>query len=320
MKIGLDVMGGDFAPKATIAGAIQALKEIPSNDRIVLIGAEEIIRQELEAAGGNPAEFIIVNAPEVIGMAEHPTRAVVQKPNSSISIGFYMLKHSQIDAFASAGNSGAMVVGSIYSTGTIEGIIRPCTSVLAPQEDGNVSVLLDVGTITDAKPEVMYQFGILGSIYAHYVYKIENPRVGLLNIGHEEEKGNLLTQASFALMKDSKDFNFIGNIEGRDIFRDKADVIVCDGFTGNVVLKLMEEVYRMLMKRGLRDEYIDRMNYENFGGTPLLGINSSVIVGHGISNDKAIKNMIILAKEVHEVELSKKIQQALMKNSTINKD
>ncbi len=320
MKIGLDVMGGDFAPKSTIVGAMQALKEITSHDRIVLIGAEEVMRQELEAAGGNPGDFIMVNATEAIGMAEPPTRAVVQKPNSSISIGFHMLKHGHIDAFASAGNSGAMVVGSMYSTGTIQGIIRPCTSVLAPQENGGVSVLLDVGTITDCKPEVMYQFGILGSIYAHYVYKIENPRVGLLNIGHEEEKGNLLTQASFGFMKDSKDFNFIGNIEGRDILRNKADVIVCDGFTGNVILKLMESVYRMLVKKGFKDEYIDRMNYENYGGTPLLGINSSVIVGHGISNDKAIKNMIILAKEVHEVELSKKIQQALLKNSTINKD
>jgi glycerol-3-phosphate acyltransferase PlsX len=230
------------------------------------------------------------------------------------------MKTREIDAFSSAGNSGAMVVGSIYSVGMIEGILRPTSSVIVPKENGKKSVLLDVGTVTDAKPDMMYQFGIIGSILAQYVYKIDNPRVGLLNIGSEEEKGNILCQAAFGLMKDSNDFNFIGNIEGRDILKDKCDVIVCDGYTGNVVLKLMESVYRMLVKRGLRDEYIDTMNYEKYGGTPLLGINSSVIIGHGISNDIAIKNMILLSKEVHEVELSRKIQQALQKVTLNNKD
>jgi glycerol-3-phosphate acyltransferase PlsX len=320
MKIGLDVMGGDFAPKATIKGACLALNEISPSDRIVLIGPEEVIIEELKLAGFDPGTFTIVNAPEVIGMGEHPTRAVVQKPKSSISVGFQMLKNGDIDAFSSAGNSGAMVVGSMYTVSTIQGILRPCTSAIVPKENGSLSILLDVGTITDTKPDVMYQFGLLGSLYAENIYKISNPRVALLNLGHEEEKGNLLCQASFALMKDSKDFNFVGNIEGRDILRDKADVIVCDGFTGNVVLKLMESVYRMLVKRGLRDDYIDRMNYENYGGTPILGINSSVILGHGISNDIAIKNMILLSKEVHEVELSIKIQQALQKFSLNTKD
>ncbi|MDX9905189.1 MAG: phosphate acyltransferase PlsX [Bacteroidales bacterium] len=320
MNIGLDVMGGDFAPKATVKGACLALHEISSADKIFLIGPEEVILEELAKEGVDPGRFVIINAPEVIGMGEHPTRAVVQKPNSSISIGFHLLKHGKIDAFSSAGNSGAMVVGSMYSVNTIQGIIRPCTSAVVPKENGTVSILLDVGTITDVKPEVMYQFGILGSLYAEHIFKIPNPRVGLLNLGAEEEKGNLQCQASFAQMKNSRDFNFIGNVEGRDIFKDKADVIVCDGFTGNVVLKLMESFYRILVKRNLRDEYIDRMNYENYGGTPLLGINSSVIVGHGISNDIAIKNMILLSKEVHEVELSIKIQNALQKFSLNNKE
>ncbi len=320
MRIGLDVMGGDFAPKATIKGAVLALHEIPPSDRIVLIGPEEVITEELKLAGADPGSFNIVNAPETIGMAEHPTRAIVQKPNSGIAIGFHMLKGGKIDAFTSAGNSGAMVVGSMYSVNTIQGIIRPCTSAIVPKENGNISILLDVGTITDVKPEVMYQFGILGSLYAENIYKIKNPRVALLNLGSEAEKGNLLCQSSYALMKDSKDFNFTGNVEGRDILKDKADVIVCDGFTGNVVLKLMESVYRMLVKRGLQDEYIARMNYENYGGSPLLGINSTVIVGHGISNDTAVKNMILLSKEVHEVELSIKIQKALQKFSLNNKE
>jgi glycerol-3-phosphate acyltransferase PlsX len=320
MKIGLDVMGGDFAPKATIKGACLAIEELPSSDRIVLFGPEEVILAELQACGADPGAFTIVNAPEVLGMGEHPTRAIVQKPKSSIALGFQMLKSGDIDSFSSSGNSGAMVVGSMYSVNTIQGIIRPCTSAVVPKENGSVAILLDVGTITDTKPDIMYQFGILGSLYAENIFKIKNPRVALLNLGHEEEKGNLLCQSSFSLMKESADFNFIGNVEGRDILRDKADVIVCDGFTGNVVLKLMESVYRMLVKRGLQDEYIARMNYENYGGTPLLGINGTVIVGHGISNDMAIKNMILLSKEVHEVGLSSKIQKALQKFSLNNKD
>jgi glycerol-3-phosphate acyltransferase PlsX len=320
MKLGLDVMGGDFAPKATISGACLALKDISSSDRIVLVGPEDIILDELKLAGVSPENFIIAHAPEVLGMGEHPTRAIVQKPKSGIAIGFQMLKNGEIDAFSSGGNSGAMVVGSIYSVGTIQGIIRPCTSAIIPKENGSISILLDVGTIPDTKPDVMYQFGILGSLYAENIYKIRNPRVALLNLGAEEEKGNLLCQSSYALMKDSKDFNFTGNIEGRDILKDKADVIVCDGFTGNVVLKLMESVYRMLVKRGVKDEYIDRMNYENYGGTPLLGVNSTVIVGHGISNNIAIKNMILLSKEVNETQLSAKIQKALQEFTLNNKE
>ena len=319
MKIGLDVMGGDFAPKATIQGACLALKEIPSSDAIVLVGPEEVILEELKLAAADPGNFIIVDAPEVIGMGEHPTKAIIQKPKSSISIGFQMLKAGELDAFSSAGNSGAMVVGSMYSVNTIQGIIRPCTSAIVPKEKGGIGILLDVGTITDAKPDVLYQFGILGSLFAEHIYKIPNPRVALLNVGTEEEKGNLLCQASFAMMKDSKDFNFIGNVEGRDILKDRSDVIVCDGYTGNVVLKLMESVYRMLVKREIKDEYINRMNYENYGGTPLLGVNGTVIVGHGISNEIAIKNMLLLSKEVYGVKLSNKIQKALQKFSHNNK-
>jgi glycerol-3-phosphate acyltransferase PlsX len=320
MKIGLDVMGGDFAPKATIQGACLALKEIPSSDAIVLVGPEEVILEELKLADADPGNFIIVDAPEVIGMGEHPTKAIIQKPKSSISIGFQMLKAGELDAFSSAGNSGAMVVGSMYSVNTIQGIIRPCTSAIVPKEKGGIGILLDVGTITDAKPDVLYQFGILGSLFAEHIYKIPNPRVALLNVGTEEEKGNLLCQASFAMMKDSKDFNFIGNVEGRDILKDRSDVIVCDGYTGNVVLKLMESVYRMLVKREIKDEYINRMNYENYGGTPLLGVNGTVIVGHGISNEIAIKNMLLLSKEVYGVKLSNKIQKALQKFSLNNKE
>jgi len=312
MKVGLDVMGGDYAPKATIGGAILAHKELPLEDRIVLIGDESIIRATLLEFGANPDAFEIVHASDVIGMGEHPTKAFLRKTDSSISVGYNLLKHKKIDALASAGSSGAMLVGSIFSVNTIQGIIRPCTSAVLPQEAGGISVLLDVGTNPDAKPDVMYQFALIGSIYAQAVYHIKNPRVALLNIGDEEEKGNLLSQSAFMLMKGSKDFNFIGNIEGRNLLRNKADVIVCEGFTGNIVLKNVEAMYRIMLKHGLHDEYFDRFNYENYGGTPILGINSTVIVGHGISNEKAIKNMILEARSVHKAHLAHKIKLALV--------
>lgn len=319
MKIGLDVMGGDFAPKATLEGAILAQRTLDKNDQIVLIGKQELIQDELVAMDANPEDFIIVNASEVIGMGDSPTKALIQKPDSSIAVGFRMMKSGEIDAFASAGSSGAMLVGAIYSVNTIQGIVRPTTTAIIPKVNGGFNILLDVGTNPDAKPDVLYQFAILGSLYAEFVHNIHNPRVGLLNIGEEEKKGNLLAQSTHHMMKGSEDFNFIGNIEGRDIFKDKADVIVCDGFTGNIVLKQAESIYRILVKRGIRDEYLDRFNYENYGGTPILGVDGIVLVGHGISNDKAIKNMILLAREVHEAGLAQKIKKALVLHSLSNK-
>jgi glycerol-3-phosphate acyltransferase PlsX len=311
MKIGLDVMGGDYAPENILKGAILAQKVLPEADRIVLIGQESIILEKLKEYNSDASLFDIVNASEVISMGEQPTRAFSQKPDSSITKGFRLLKTGQIDSFAGAGNTGAMLVGSVYSVNVVQGIIRPATTSVLPKENGGVGVLIDVGTNPDSKPDVLYQFGLLGSIYAQHVFGIENPKVGLLNIGEEEEKGNLLCQSAFRLMKDTQDYNFIGNIESRDLFNDKADVIVCDGFTGNIVLKQAESMYRLVKKRGIKDEFFDRMNYENYGGTPILGVNGTVIIGHGISNDIAIKNMIILAKEVHEARVSDKISEAM---------
>ncbi|MCD4680215.1 MAG: phosphate acyltransferase [Bacteroidales bacterium] len=311
MKIGLDVMGGDFAPEKTMAGAILAQKEMPSSDRIVLIGDKELIHQYLKNENLPTGDFDIVHAPETIGMGEHPIKAFSQKPNSSIATGFRLLKSNEIDAFASAGNSGVMLVGSMYSVNTIPGIIRPGISAIIPKENGKVGVLLDIGTNPDCKPDVMYQLAILGSLYANYVYDIEDPKIGLLNIGEEEEKGSILTQSVYRLMKNSKDFNFIGNVESRDLFNDKADVVVTDGFTGNVLIKQIEAIFEIMNKRGLVDDYFSMFNYENYGGSPILGINATVVLGHGISNEKAIKNMILLTKDVHDADLSKKIKKAL---------
>ena len=310
MKIGIDILGGDFAPDATIAGAVLARKELPQDVQLVLIGDQDGILSGLKALGANPAEFSIVHAPDIITMHDHPTRAIPQKPNSSISVGFDLLAKKEIDAFASTGNTGAMLVGSMYKINTIPGIIRPCITSVLPTVDGGNSILLDVGSNADCKADVLYQFAVLGSLYSKNVYGIENPRIALLNIGEEESKGNLLTIAAHKLMKDSDEINFIGNLEGRDLFSGKADVVVCDGFTGNVVLKEAEGIYTLMKKRGIKDEYFDRFNYENYGGTPILGVQGNVLIGHGISNDKAIRSMIIHAHEVAKSGLASKINEA----------
>jgi glycerol-3-phosphate acyltransferase PlsX len=310
MRIGLDVMGGDFAPSVTVKGAILAKTALPENTKIILIGNETLIKQELQKENYSADAFEIVPTTQVIEMGEHPTKAFQQKTDSSIAVGFSLLKQGKIDAFASAGNTGAMLVGSMFVLKPIPGVIRPCITSILPKLNGKFGIILDVGTNADCKPDVLYQFGILGMLYAKYVYNIENPKVGLLNIGEEEKKGNLLTQAAYELMKDSKDFNFIGNVEGRDLFDEKVDVIVCDGFTGNVVLKEAEAFYYLIKKRGIEDEFFNRFNYEIYGGTPILGINSNVLIGHGISSALAIKNMLLLSKNVAEAKLSEKINQA----------
>lgn len=310
MRIGLDVMGGDFAPSATIKGAVLAQKELANVATLVLIGDESKIKAELVLENSDSNNFEIVHAPDQIGMGEHPTKAFVKKPKSSISIGFHLLKEGLIDGFASAGNSGAMLVGAFYTIKSVTGVIRPSITSILPKENGGLGLLLDVGINADCKPDVLNQFAILGSLYAEHVYGILNPKVALLNIGEEEGKGNLLTQAAYNLMKDSEDFNFVGNVEGRDLFNDSADVIVCDGFTGNIVLKQAEAFYALTKKRGLKDDYFDRFNYENYGGTPILGVNGTVLIGHGISNAKAIKNMLLHTAEVIDAKLSEKIKIA----------
>jgi len=237
-------------------------------------------------------------------------KALKKKPYSSISVGFHYLAKGGLDAFSSAGNSGAMLVGAMYSIKPITGVYRPSITSVLPKEDGGVGVILDVGVNADCKPDVLYQFGILGSLFAEHVYGIQKPKVGLLNIGEEEEKGSLLAQATNKLMKDTKDFNFIGNVEGRHLFGSEADVVVCDGFTGNVVLKEAEAFYEIIAKRGLMDDYFERFNYELYGGTPILGVNGNVLIGHGISSPRAIKNMLLLSRDMVNANLPEKIKTA----------
>ena len=311
MRIGLDIMGSDHGPGVPTRGAVLAARELPDNVRLVLIGDPGVIGAALEKEGADPARFDIVPSEDDITMHDNPTKALHAKPGSSISRGFGMLKSGDLDAFASTGNTGAMLVGSVLSIKAIPGVIRPAICSIIPKENGTYGILLDVGANADCKPDVLQQFGLLGAMLAKHVYHIEEPRVALLNIGEEEKKGNTVTQAAYGLMKEQTQYTFIGNVEGRDLFNDKADVIVCDGFTGNIVLKAVEAFHDLLEQRGVHEPFFDRFNYESYGGLPVLGVNGNVIIGHGISNDITIKNMMLFTKDVVESRLSDRIREAL---------
>jgi len=310
MRIGIDIMGGDFAPEATTLGAILAHKELSENDTLVLIGDENKIKAILDRENVDASNFEIIHSSEVIEMNDHPAKAFSKKQNSSINIGYKLLASGKIDGFAGAGSTGAMMVGAMYTVKLIPGVIRPVITAPIARPDGGYTVFLDVGINPDCKPDVLYQYGILGSLYVENVYNIKNPKIGLINIGSEEEKGNMATKSAHELMKDTNDFNFIGNVEANEIFNsEKADVIVCDGFVGNVMLKEAEAFYTIIKQRKIKDEFFEKFNFENYGGTPILGVNKNIIIGHGISNDIAIKNMILLTKNVVEAKLSEKIKE-----------
>ncbi|MEZ4740053.1 MAG: phosphate acyltransferase PlsX [Flavobacteriales bacterium] len=311
MRIGLDIMGSDHGPEVTVRGAVLASRELPPDVRQVLIGDQARIIELLKAEGADPAQFDIVPSEDDITMDDNPTKALQAKQRSSISIGFHLMKEGKIDGFASTGNTGAMLVGSIFSVKPIPGVLRPCIPTLVPKEGGGLGILLDVGANADCKPDVLSQFGLLGAMLAKHVYHIENPKVGLLNIGEEAKKGDLLRQATYTVMAEQDQYRFAGNVEGRDLFTDKADVMVCDGFTGNVILKVIEGFHDLLEDHGVDDPFLHRFNYENYGGLPVLGVNGNVIIGHGISNDIAIKSMVLATRDVVESRLSERIREAL---------
>jgi glycerol-3-phosphate acyltransferase PlsX len=315
MRLGLDVFGGDFAPQVTLEGLVMLLAELPAEDCVVLFGDQSAILAQTNPQDIASGRIEVVHAPDIIEMGDSPTKGFQTKPDSSIVKGFEWLKAGKIDAFSSAGNSGAMMVGSVHAINTIPGVIRPSSAVLIPKVNGGNTVILDVGTNPDAKADVLYQYGLLGSCYAEYVFGIKNPKVGLLNIGEEDKKGNLLVQATFQLMKDSTDFNFIGNVEGRDLFGEKVDVVVCDGFTGNIVIKQSQAIYRIMEKRGLMDDYFKLFNYEVHGGSPIIGINKTVVIGHGISSPLAIKNMMMLSRNIAASSFIEKLTEAISRCS-----
>lgn len=312
MRIGVDAMGGDYAPRAVIEGSVDALPLLGKDIRLVLIGDEGRIISHLHAVGGNPADFDIVHASEVVTMADHPTRVFSHKKDTSISVGFGMLKNGTIDGFTSAGNTGAILVRASYTVNVIPGIFRPALATLVPSVTGKYSIILDVGINPDTKPDILMQYGILGSMYSRYVLGNAYPTVALINIGEEETKGSTAVRAAYELMKDFPDINFIGNFEGNELFGNKMpDVLVCDGFVGNVIIKEAEAFYSLCRRFNIDEPFFERFNFENTGGIPVIGINANVVIGHGISGRKAIMNMILETVKVVRADLAGKIKLAL---------
>lgn len=311
MKIGIDMMGGDFAPLEAVKGVKEYLSSHPTPSDLFLIGNRDEINPLIDSAGISTSNINIVHAAQVIDMHDHPTRALKEKPQSSIAVGFEMLASGKMDAFISAGNTGAMLVGALFTIRVLEGVIRPAISTIVPQANGSSALLLDVGLNADCKPEQLNQFAIMGSVYAQQILNIERPKVALVNVGEEEGKGNILAKATYPLLKENKHIHFIGNIEGRDILQSKADVMVCEGFTGNIILKMAESLYEIGRDKKINDPFFPRFNFEIYGGTPVLGISKPVIIGHGISGATAFKNMILLAQVMLEKNVMDKMKEEL---------
>ena len=314
MTIALDAMGGDFAPKAVLEGALLARQVLGDDFRLLLVGDENVIRSGLSELGADPDAFAIRHAATVIEMGEHPAKAIPQKPDSSIAVGFQLLQSGEAQAFCSAGNTGAMMVGAMFTIKALPGILRPAIMGNLPKENGSLGVLVDIGANADCKPEQLNQFAELGKIYAECILDIPNPKVGLLNLGEEEQKGSILTQAAYQLLKVNPNINFIGNVEGRDIFSNRADVVVCDGFAGNVITKMAEHFYDILSARGVKDEFVSSLNYEVVGGSPIVGVDGNVVIGHGVSSPLAIKNMVMVAEKMIASGMLNTLKGALLKS------
>ncbi|MCG2769343.1 MAG: phosphate acyltransferase PlsX [Anaerolineae bacterium] len=329
MRIALDAMGGDHAPDVVVEGGIQAAREYGLE--IVLVGKERVIKKELAKYDTSGLSLPVVPASEVLEMDEEPARAARAKKDSSMAVGLRMVKEGQAEAFASAGNSGGVLATALFTLGRLKGVKRPALSSIIPVKTG-FSFILDLGGNTDCKPEWLLQFGIMGSIYAEIVLGIQNPRVAIISNGEEEGKGNQLVKETTPLLKGSH-LNFVGNVEGKDIVTGKADVIVTDGFTGNVAVKTAEGVADMLfsllkdaiekrplailgacLAQGAFKEVKRRLDYSEYGGAPLLGVKGVVIVGHGRSNAKAIKNMVRTAAEAVRGDMLGAIQEAIESN------
>jgi len=330
MKIAIDVMGTDYGPGEIIKGALQAVDEYGC--QVVLVGKEETIKEELAKQNHADNKLVVIqNATEVIEMSDHPGVSVKKKKDASIVVATKLLRHGDCDALVSAGSTGAAVASALFGLGRIKGIERPSIATTIPNIKG-ATVLLDSGAKVDAKPEQLVQGAIMGSIFAELILGINNPRVGLLNIGEEETKGNEQALATYPLLKAEQHVNFIGNVEGRDINAGTVDVVVCDGFVGNVVLKTMEglalaimallkdTVYNtgvttklgaLLMKPALA-KLFKRIDAAEYGGAPLLGVEAPFIICHGSSKAKAIKNAVRVAMEMTEKNMVGRIGEAIV--------
>lgn len=324
MQIAVDVMGGDHAPDEIIKGAVESISEIEG--KILLVGPEDVIEEKLKDYTYNLNRLEIIDAPDVIEMDETPAKAVRQKTDSSIAVGVRLVRSGKADALVSAGSTGAVMAGSLLKLGRIKGVKRPAIATVMPALEGE-TLVLDVGANVDSTPENMVQYALMGNIYAEQILHKSKPEVGLLSIGEEAKKGNELTKKTYQLLKEL-DINFIGNVEGRDIFTTACDVVVCDGFVGNTILKTAEglgkAVFEMMkeeleasltaklgswfMKSGLK-RLKKKMDYAEYGGAPLLGVNGVVIIGHGSSKNKAVKNAINVACESVERQVLDQIKE-----------
>lgn len=326
--IAVDAMGSDKAPKPEIEGAILAARHY--DVRVLLVGREEQLRAEMKhhvAAAHLPIE--LVNASEVIGMDEKAAQAVRSKRDSSMRVGLRLVREGHAAGFITAGNTGAAMATAKMVLGTLPGVDRPALAAVFPSSKGTATILVDVGANVDCKPQNLEQFAIMGEMYSRSIFNIARPRVGLLSVGEEESKGNDLTKDAYPLMK-KLPINFVGNVEGRDLYNGNADVIVCDGFIGNVALKVSEglvEAVRSLLKESLKStissqvgfllskkafaDFKKRLDYAEYGGAPLLGLKGVCIVGHGSSNAIAIKNAIRVAAQFADTKINAKIEQEL---------
>ena len=311
-RIGVDVFGGDNAPQAVIKGAISALDFIDADSRIVLFGDQAAITAALAAEGCSADRFEIVHASERIEMGDQPAESFRQKRDSSIVVGFDHLASGTIDAFASAGSTGAMMVGAMIMAKPLEGVMRPTIAISIPTITSRPVTILDVGINVDCKPEVLEQYAVIGSVYASEVIGIERPRVALLNIGEESSKGNAQAKAAYQLMSAASEqgrYNFVGNVESSHIFTgDVADVVVCDGFVGNILIKSAEGFYEINKRLGLNSRFWEGLDYEQAGGATVLGVGKVVTIGHGKSTPKAVQNMILSAQHSVKTALVDKLK------------
>jgi len=332
-SIAIDAMGGDFAPHNAVVGAIEAFNEAKDFD-LFLVGKTDEIEEVIKKNNLKFNSDFIVHADQVVDMHDHPTETMKTKPNSSMAVGAKLVKDGKAHAFVSAGNTGAMVVNSIFGMGRIKGVARPTLTAPLPNSNDGFTFLADVGAFVDSKPQHIFEFALLSSILLKEIYGIKNPRVGLLNVGEEDSKGYKLTTDTAKLLRES-DLNFIGNVEGNDIFKGTADLIVCDGFVGNILLKFAESMPKFLKAaisnyaskslsnklkvspfkfpptKSAFKESLSKADADNVGGLPLLGVNGISIIGHGSSSILAIKNMVLAARTMHNKKLISKIEEEL---------
>jgi glycerol-3-phosphate acyltransferase PlsX len=333
-RIAVDAMGGDFAPTNAVMGALQAYEQSKEFD-LLLVGRKELVLQVASSNNLFIKDEMIVHADEVIEMGDSPTVSLKKKPNSSIVVGAQLVRDGKADGFVSAGNTGAMSVSSVFNIGRIKGVARPTLTAPFPNEKSGYTFISDVGAFVDSKPAHLLGYAILSSIFIEEIYGVKNPKIGILNVGEEKGKGYPLTMETAKLLENSG-LNYIGFIEGKDIFKGTADLVVCDGFIGNILLKFAESIIPFLKAR-IKDyasggivnkikagialtplrESLKNTNYELHGGLPLLGLNGISIIGHGSSTPLAIKNMVLRAKEMYDKNLIKKIEDSFNRYSSL---